>query len=200
MIKFGFKKIEEMQGEEGVAYNAELYIDGIHQGHLHQGGFGGDYDFHRSSKSTFTEDQLNKLVKTKEFLDKELDFTEPNLIKWRDMEYLYFQFMKVRDLKKLLTKMKKEYGEEYGMSVCLFAVKRGFVQSKDLCYPTRKGEEKSVYNLLKAEANKNYKALPDYEMKLFTVFEKTDLDKFLEIDIDVNSLTSASEGGNNGRE
>lgn len=108
-MKLEFKKIKEMEGHEGIAYHADLYVDGKRVGTLYNDGNGGDYDFSRNSKynGPVTENKLNNFVKSEAFTSKELTEDPKFMLKYKDMEALYFHFQNYKLILKNVRKLTK---------------------------------------------------------------------------------------------
>lgn len=105
-IKIEFKKIQEMDGHEGLAYRADLYVNGKAEGEIYDDGNGGEYMFHSYSGNYDIENTLNKLSKTDEFNEKRIypDENDSELNRFNDLSDIYFHYGEVKFLKKYFKK------------------------------------------------------------------------------------------------
>lgn len=105
-VKIEFKKIQEMDGHEGLAYRADLYVNGKVEGEISDDGNGGMYMFHSYKGNYAIEKALNALSKTDEFNNKRIypGEKDPSLIKYNDLSEFYFHYGDVKFLKKYFKK------------------------------------------------------------------------------------------------
>lgn len=106
-VKIEFKKIQEMDGHEGIAYRADLYVNGKIVGDIYNDGNGGEYMFiGRNGTYYDIENALNNFAKTDEFCNMRIypyDY-DPELNRYNNLEDIYFHHSEVKDLKKYFKK------------------------------------------------------------------------------------------------
>ena len=98
-IVITFKNIKFMEGHEGDAYNADLYLNGKKRGKLMNDGNGGCYTYYRYDKGPAYEDeQLLEFIARKKLVLK--DYSEKPFVDVLDMESLFYFFDKTKVIRK----------------------------------------------------------------------------------------------------
>lgn len=151
-MKIELKNIKTFDGHDGIGLNADIFVDGVKTAHVHDGAYGGCYDYHIFNKTKMNE--LNEWVKQQ---------PEKNYGTFKhkyDLDILVDDILTEKEKEKEQNKLKKVYvhsfvwGNPNGLSYKLM----GFKSKTPLIPLTKTGQKQAVqnlYNKVKSELKEN---------------------------------------------
>jgi len=150
-MKIELKNIKTFEGHDGIGLNADIFVDGVKTAHVHDGAYGGCYEYHTHNKEKMT--QLEDWVKQQ---------PEKNFGTFKskyDLDILVDELFTKKEKEKEEKKLKQIYIHSFvwGNPNALSYKTMGFKSKHPLVPLTLTGQKQAVqnlYNKVKAELKK----------------------------------------------